>query len=46
MKLNFKDLYQIKSGSSQKKIFRFKNHKEEKVVVDFSYNINDYLSFL
>ncbi len=46
MKLNFNDLYQIKSGASQKKIYRFKNRKEGKIVVDFSYNFNDYLSFL
>ena len=45
MKLNFNDLYQIKSGASQKKIYRFKNRKEGKIVVDFSYNFNDYLSF-
>jgi len=46
MELNFDDLYQIKSGASRKKIFRFKNNKERKIVVDFSYNINDFVSFL
>jgi len=46
MKLNFDDLYQIESGASQKKIYRFKNNKEKTIVVDFTYNINDFVSFL
>ena len=46
MKLNFNELYKIKSGVSQKKIYRFKNKNEGKVIVDFSYNYSDYLSFL
>ena len=46
MKLNFNELYKIKSGASQKKIYRFKNKNEGKVIVDFSYNYSDYLSFL
>ena len=46
MKFNFNDVYKIESGASHKKIYRFKNHNEEKIIVDFSYNYNDYLSFL
>jgi len=46
MKLNFDDVYEIESGASHKKIYRFKNHNEGKIIVDFSYNYNDYLSFL
>ena len=46
MKFNFNDIYEIESGASHKKIYRFKNHNEEKIIVDFSYNYNDYLSFL
>ena len=46
MKFNFDDVYEIESGASHKKIYRFKNHNEETIVVDFSYNYNDYLSFL
>ena len=46
--MNFKlnELYQIESDASQKKIYRFKNQKIAKIVVDFSYNHYDYLSFL
>ncbi len=46
--MNFKlnELYQIESDASQKKIYRFKNKKIAKIVVDFSYNHYDYLSFL
>ena len=40
------DLYEIESGASHKKIYRFKNNNEGKIIVDFSYNYNDYLSFL
>jgi len=46
MKFNFNDLYEIESGASYKKIYRFKNQNEGKIIVDFSYNHNDYLSFL
>ena len=46
MKFNFDDVYEIESGASHKKIYRFKNHNEGKIIVDFSYNYNDYLSFL
>ena len=46
MKFNFDDVYEIESGASHKKIYRFKNHNEGTIVVDFSYNYNDYLSFL
>ena len=46
MKFNLDDLYQIESGASYKKIYRFKNKNIGKVVVNFSYNHNDYLSFL
>ena len=46
MKLHLNDLYQIGSGASNKKIYRFKNQNEGKIVVDFSYNHDDYLSFL
>ncbi|MFL2543809.1 MAG: phosphotransferase [Alphaproteobacteria bacterium] len=46
MKFNFDDVYEIESGASHKKIYRFKNHNEGTILVDFSYNYNDYLSFL
>ena len=46
MKFNFDDLYEIESDASNKKIYRFKNHDQGKIIVDFSYNYNDYLSFL
>ena len=46
MKFNFNDLYKIENGASFKKIYRFKNQNEGKIIVDFSYNHNDYLSFL
>ena len=46
MKFNFNEVYQIESGASQKKIYRFKNIKKEGVVVDFSYNHKDFDSFL
>ena len=46
MKFNFDDVYEIESGASHKKIYRFKNHNEGKIIIDFSYNHNDYLSFL
>ncbi len=46
MKFNFDDVYEIESGASHKKIYRFKNHNEGTIIVDFSYNYNDYLSFL
>lgn len=46
MNLNFDDLYQIESGLSQKKIYRFKNNKEKKIVVNFSYETKQFVSFL
>jgi len=46
MNLNFDDLYQIESGSSQKKIYRFKNNKEKNIVVDFSSETEQFVSFL
>ena len=46
MKFNFDDVYEIESGASHKKIYRFKNNNEGKIIVDFSYKHNDYLSFL
>ena len=46
MNLNFDDLYQIESGLSQKKIYRFKNNKGKKIVVDFSYETKQFVSFL
>ena len=46
MKFNFDDVYEIESGASHKKIYRFKNNNEGKIIVDFSYKYNDYLSFL
>tara|TARA_B100000686_G_scaffold86311_1_gene93202 strand:- start:205 stop:1128 length:924 start_codon:yes stop_codon:yes gene_type:complete len=46
MKFNLDNLYQIESGASHKKIYRFKNQNKGKVVVDFSYNHEDYLAFL
>ena len=46
MNLNFDDLYQIEGGSSQKKIYRFKNNKEKKVIIDFSYESKQFELFL
>jgi len=46
MKFNLSDFYQIESDASHKKIYRFKNENKEKVLIDFSYNRKDYLSFL
>ena len=46
MKLNFDNLYQIDGDVSQKKIYRFKNINENKIIVDFSYNLKDFLSFI
>ena len=46
MKFNFDDVYEMESGASHKKIYRFINHNEGKIIVDFSYNYNDFLSFL
>ena len=46
MKFNFNEVYQIESGASQKKIYRFKNKDKEGVLVDFSYNYKDFDSFL
>ena len=46
MKFNFNEVYQIESGASHKKIYRFKNRDKEGVVVDFSYNYKDFDSFL
>ena len=46
MKFNFNEVYQIESGISQKKIYRFKNPDIEGVFVDFSYKNKDYHSFL
>ncbi len=46
MKFNLNEFYQIKSDASQKKIYRFKNQNEEKILVDFSYNYKDYFSFI
>jgi len=46
MKFNLNEFYQLESGASHKKIYRFKNQNEKKILVDFSYNHNDYMSFL
>ena len=46
MKFNLNEVYQLESGVSQKKIYRFKNSDKEGVFVDFSYNNKDYHSFL
>ena len=46
MKFDLNEVYQIESGVSQKKIYRFKNHNKEGVFVDFSYNYEDFHSFL
>ncbi len=46
MNFNFDDLYQIESGLSQKKIYRFKNNKEKNIVVDFSYETKQFVPFL
>ena len=44
--LNINELNQIESGASKKKIYRFKNESKKKILVDFSYNFSDYLSFI
>ena len=46
MKFNLNEFYQIESDASQKKIYRYNNPNEKKILVDFSYNQTDYLSFL
>ncbi len=46
MNLKFDDLFQIEAGSSQKKIYRFKNNKKNNIVVDFASEINQFASFL
>ena len=46
MEFNLNEVYQIDSGASQKKIYRFKNINKDGVFVDFSYNHEDYHSFL
>ena len=46
MKFSLNDIYQIESDASYKKIYRFKNQNEGKILIDFSYNHKDYLSFL
>ena len=46
MKFDINEVYQIESGASQKKFYRFKNYEKEGVFVDFSYNYKDYHSFL
>tara|TARA_B100001093_G_scaffold172208_1_gene165009 strand:- start:594 stop:1517 length:924 start_codon:yes stop_codon:yes gene_type:complete len=46
MKINFDEVYQIESGVSQKKIYRFKDLDKRMVFADFSYNYKDYYSFI
>ena len=46
MNLNFDDLYQIEGGSSEKKIYRYKNDKEKNIVVDFAYEKKQFVLFL
>ena len=46
MKFNLNELYQIESGASYKKIYRYKHLNKGKIFVDFSYDNNDYFSFL
>ncbi len=46
MKFNSSDFYRIQSDASHKKIYRFKNENKGKILIDFSYNRKDYLSFL
>ena len=46
MKSNLSDFYQIESDASYKKIYRSKKSNEGKILVDFSYDHNDYVSFL
>jgi N-acetylmuramate 1-kinase len=46
MKFDLKEVYQVESDVSQKKIYRFKNHDKEGVFVDFSYSNKDYYWFL
>ena len=44
--LNLNELKQIESGASKRKIYRFKNENKKRVLVDFSYSLSDYLSFI
>ncbi len=46
MTFNLNDFYQIESDASFKKVYRSKNLNEGKILVDFSYDHNDYLSYL
>ena len=46
MKFNSIDFNKIENDASNKKIYRSKNEKDAKILVDFSYNHNDYLCFL
>ena len=41
MKFNLNEVYQIESGASHKKIYRFKKFNERGVFVDFSYSYKD-----
>lgn len=43
---NLNELNQIESGASKKKIYRFKNENIKNILVDFSYSLSDYLSFI
>lgn len=46
MNLDISDLYQIDSDISKKKVYRFKKIKENKLVIDFSYNPIDFNLFI
>ena len=46
MKINFDEIYQLESGASYKKIYRFKNQIKDKILVDFFFYHGDYISFL
>ena len=46
MKNNYDNIYQIESDVSKKKIYRFKNNNVNKIIVDFSYNLKDFHSFI
>ncbi len=44
--LNFKNIEQIKRGLSKKKIFRKKENKINKIIIDFSNDNNDFKNFI
>ena len=46
MEINIINSNQIEGDVSQKKIYRYKDINENKILVDFSYNSKDFISFI